>query len=46
MGVFATAGGWTYLLVSGFVVAGLAALVGWVFVLRNAFRGRRSAVPA
>lgn len=40
-GVFATAGGSTYLLVTGFVVAGLAALVGWVFVLRNAFRERR-----
>ena len=42
-GVFATAGGSTYLLVTGFVVGGLAALVGWVFVLRNAFRRRRSA---
>jgi len=42
-GVFATAGGSTYLLVTGFVVGGLAALVGWVFVLRNAFRSRRRA---
>lgn len=40
-GVFATAGGSTYLLVSAFVVAGLAALVGWVFVIRNAVRSRR-----
>ncbi|MFI7541885.1 hypothetical protein [Actinoplanes sp. NPDC049599] len=47
-GVFATAGGSTYLLVTGFVLAGVAALVGWVFVLRNAFRRRRdpAAVPA
>ena len=43
-GVFATAGGLTYLLVTGFVVGGLAALVGWAFVLRNAFRSRRSPV--
>jgi len=45
-GVFATAGGSTYLLVTGFVVAGLAALVTWVFVLRNAWRRRRSPVTA
>jgi hypothetical protein len=45
-GVFATAGGSTYLLVSGFVLAGLAALVGWAIVIRNAVRHRRrSAVP-
>jgi hypothetical protein len=43
-GVFATAGGSTYLLVTGFLVGGLAALVAWVFVLRNAWRRRR--VPA
>lgn len=40
-GVFASAGGRTYLLVSAFVVAGLAALVGWIFVIRNAIRDRR-----
>jgi len=46
-GVFATAGGSTYLLISGFVVAGVAALVGWAFVIRNAFRRRSAAaVPA
>ncbi|RSM56543.1 hypothetical protein DMB66_34075 [Actinoplanes sp. ATCC 53533] len=47
-GVFATAGGSTYLLVSAFVVGGLAAFAGWLFVIRNAIRGRRSAaaVPA
>jgi hypothetical protein len=45
-GVFATAGGSTYLLVSAFVVGGLAALAGWVLVIRNALRGRRSAAAA
>ena len=40
-GVFATGGGSTYLLISGFVVAGLAAAVGWIFVIRSAFRRRR-----
>jgi len=47
-GVFATAGGSTYLLVTAFVVGGLAALAGWLLVIRNAIRGRRSAaaVPA
>ena len=40
-GVFATAGGKTYLLVSAFVIGGLAALVGWIFVIRNAIRDRR-----
>jgi hypothetical protein len=44
-GVFATAGGSTYLLITGFVVAGLAALVGWIFVIRNALRRRRKTVP-
>ncbi len=43
-GVFATSGGSTYLLITGFVVAGLAALVGWVFVLRNAVRRRKAPV--
>lgn len=45
-GVFATAGGSTYLLVTGFFVAGLAALVGWVFVILGAVRRRRAPVPA
>jgi hypothetical protein len=44
-GVFATTGGSTYLLVTAFVVGGLAALIGWVFVIRNAFRRRGAAVP-
>jgi hypothetical protein len=42
-GVFATAGGSTYLLVSGFVVGGLAALVGWLLVIRKAIQDRRGA---
>jgi hypothetical protein len=45
-GVFATAGGSTYLLVTAFVVGGLAALVGWVFVIRNAVRRRRPVAVA
>ncbi|MEV6495214.1 hypothetical protein AB0M20_42335, partial [Actinoplanes sp. NPDC051633] len=45
-GVFATAGGSTYLLITGFVVAGLAALMGWIFVLRNAFRRRKAPAAA
>ena len=45
-GVFGTAGGSTYLLITGFVVAGLAALVAWVFVLRNAWRRRRTPTTA
>ncbi|MFI5493761.1 hypothetical protein [Actinoplanes sp. NPDC051859] len=44
-GVFATAGGYTYLLVTGLVVGGAAAAVGRVFVIRNAFRRRRVAEP-
>jgi hypothetical protein len=40
-GVFATTGGSTYLLISAFVLAGVAALVGWISVIRNAFRRRR-----
>jgi hypothetical protein len=44
-GVFATAGGSTYLLVSAFVAGGLAALIGWIFVIRNAIRDRRRTVP-
>ncbi|GAA0809848.1 hypothetical protein [Spirilliplanes yamanashiensis] len=42
-GVFATAGGPTYLFVTAFLVAGLAAAAGWVFVLRRALRRRRAA---
>src|SRR4051794_339467 len=46
-GVFATTGGSTYLLVTGFVAGGLAALVCWVFVILGAVRRRRRvAVPA
>ncbi|MEV6601157.1 hypothetical protein AB0M36_30535 [Actinoplanes sp. NPDC051346] len=37
-GVFATAGGYSYLLLTAFVLAGIGALVGWVFVIRNAIR--------
>lgn len=47
--VFASAGGSTYLLATGFVVAGIAAAIGWVFVIVNAvrrLRGRRQQVPA
>ena len=50
MGVFAAQGGSTYLFVTAFVVGGVAALVGWVFVIRNAIRDRRrrpaATVPA
>jgi hypothetical protein len=49
MGVFAAAGGSSYLFVTAFVVGGVVALVGWVFVIRNAIKGRRrdpAAVPA
>ena len=46
-GVFAAAGGSTYLLVTGFVLAGVAALAGWILVIRAALRRRRAApVPA
>jgi hypothetical protein len=50
-GVFSTAGGSTYLLVTGLAVAGLAALVAWVVVIVRAVRNRRrrdepSAPPA
>jgi hypothetical protein len=40
-GVFATSGGYTYLLVTGFVVAGAAAAIGWVAFLLRTFRRRR-----
>jgi hypothetical protein len=43
-GVFATGGGSTYLLVTGFTVAGVAAAVGWVIFLLRTFR-RRKAEP-
>jgi hypothetical protein len=42
-GVFATAGGATYLLVTGFTLAGASAAVGWIIFLLNTFRRRRSA---
>jgi hypothetical protein len=41
-GVFATAGGSTYLLVTGFTVAGVAAAVGWVIFLLRTFRRRKA----
>jgi hypothetical protein len=43
-GVFATAGGFTYLLVTAFTLAGLAAAVGWILFLVGTVR-RRKAVP-
>jgi hypothetical protein len=43
-GVFASGGGSTYLLVTGFTVAGVAAAVGWVIFLLRTFR-RRKAEP-
>jgi hypothetical protein len=42
-GVFATAGGLTYLLVTGLTLAGLAAAVGWVVFLVRTFRRRSAA---
>ena len=41
-GVFATSGGYTYLLVTGFTLAGVAAAVGWIVFLFRTFRRRRS----
>ena len=43
-GVFASGAGSTYLLVTGFTVAGVAAAVGWVTFLLRTFR-RRKAEP-
>lgn len=45
-GVFATAGGSTYLLVTTFTLAGVAAAVGWVFFLISSFRRRAAASTA
>jgi hypothetical protein len=45
-GVFATAGGSTYLLVTAFTLAGVAAAVGWVFFLIRRFRRRETASTA
>lgn len=42
-GVFATAGGTTYLLVSGMTLAGLLAAIGFVFFLVKKVRGRSRA---
>ncbi|WNM41622.1 hypothetical protein RMN56_09890 [Micromonospora halotolerans] len=42
-GVFSTAGGSTYLLVTGLTVAGVAALVAWVWIIVRAIRNRRRA---
>jgi hypothetical protein len=40
-GVYSTTGGYTYLLITGFVVAGVAAAIGWVVFLFRTFRRRR-----
>ncbi|MCW3820223.1 hypothetical protein ONA91_37920 [Micromonospora sp. DR5-3] len=40
-GVFSTAGGSTYLLVTGLTAAGVAALVAWVWIIVRAIRRRR-----
>jgi hypothetical protein len=45
-GVYSTAGGSTYLLVTGFVVAGVAAAIGWVVFLYRTFRRRKPAPAA
>ena len=45
-GVFATAGGSTYLLVTGFTLAGLAAAVAWIIVLARAVRRRKTTAEA
>ncbi|MFI6331600.1 hypothetical protein ACIBBG_25245 [Micromonospora chersina] len=46
-GVFSTAGGSTYLLVTGLALAGVAALVAWVVIIVRAIRRRsRRAEPA
>ncbi|MFG3603681.1 hypothetical protein [Micromonospora chersina] len=42
-GVFSTAGGSTYLLVTGLALAGVAALVAWVWIIVRAIRNRRRA---
>jgi hypothetical protein len=42
-GVFATAGGLTYLLVTGFTLAGVAAAVGWIIYLVMSIRRRKPA---
>jgi hypothetical protein len=42
-GVYSTAGGSTYLLVTGLTVAGVAALIGWIYFLIRTIRGRKSA---
>jgi hypothetical protein len=47
-GVFATTGGSTYLLITAFSIGGLAALIGWILVIRHSLRRRKAAatVPA
>ncbi|MEU7822608.1 hypothetical protein [Catellatospora sp. NPDC049133] len=45
-GVFATAGGSTYLLIMGFTLAGIAAAIGWVFVVVRALRRRQAKARA
>lgn len=39
-GVFSTEGGYTYLIITGFVAGGLAAAVGWVLILVRTIRRR------
>jgi hypothetical protein len=45
-GVFATAGGSTYLLVTALTVGGVLAAVGWVYFLFRTFTRRREQQPA
>lgn len=45
-GVFAKAGGSTYLLVTAFTVAGVAAAVAWIVLLVRAVRRRRTGAQA
>lgn len=45
-GVFSNEGGYTWLLVTAFVVGGVAAAVFWILALVRAIRRRRTPVPA
>ncbi|HEU4348133.1 MAG TPA: hypothetical protein VFR35_10125 [Actinoplanes sp.] len=44
-GVFSTEGGYTWLVVTGFVLAGAVAAVAWVLILVRALKRRRAPVP-
>jgi len=46
MGVFSTEGGFTWLLVTGFVVAGVTAAVAWLVIVVRTVRRRRAPAPA